>query len=104
MILLWEGALALCIIVGTYITQGWYHSPFGRYLVSLKGALLALYLPTGIRSVFDPATLRASWAALTYVGLFAILLTYGAYVFVRISHARKAIVPPGTAAPIDRWD
>lgn len=96
--LLWEGIIALGVIIGTYFTQAWYKEHLGRFILALMGALFSAYLPSVIRSVSNQAAFKVSITSLTYLSIFAILLTYGAFAFIYSIRKRKM-----ATEQIDEW-
>lgn len=111
--LIWEGTLALCIIVGTYFTQQWYKTKVGRYVLTFKTAFLASIVPRVIHSITQFNQLRFDDITVLSTGVAAILLTYGAYAFIDASKhkddyvvVKKTEVTPISSVPnkFDRWD
>lgn len=92
--LLWEGTLALLVTIGVYITGRWWKEHVTRYNVALEVGLLALVTNGLVTSITRPSTFHPH---LTYLILYAIVMTYGAYGYVNIRRRDRA------ASDIDEW-
>jgi hypothetical protein len=98
--LLWEGTLALLVIIGIYIQKKWYKVNVARFIVAVKAGLLALAGNSVVRSIISPQLFRVSYGSLTILGIYAIMMTYGAYAFWEAS--KKA--PQLTSSETDTWN
>lgn len=96
--LLWEGSLSLLIIAIMYVTQAWYREPLGRFIFALILALLSVYIRPIITSITRPQLIVESITGLTFVAIFAILLTYGVYAFAIAIKKRQT-----ATEQIDEW-
>jgi predicted membrane protein len=111
--LIWEGSLALCIIIGTYFTHQWYKTKVGRYILTFKVAFLASVVPRVIHSITQFDRIRSDDITVLSTGIAAILLSYGAYAFIDASKHKDDYVVvkkteltpvPSVQDKFDRWD
>jgi hypothetical protein len=86
-VLLWEGFISLVVGLGTYIVGKWWKYPITRFIVALLLGILALCLHGIINSIFHPSAFNGD---LTYLIPFAIVMTYGAYAFIRVTQMARA--------------
>ena len=85
--LLWEGTIALLVSIGTYIIGRWWKEDVTRYIVVLEIGLLVLVANSIVVSLTQP---REFHPHLTYVIMYAIVMTYGAYAFIRVRIRARA--------------
>jgi len=81
-VLAWVGFLSVAAIASAYMTQKWWRTPVGRFIMTMKVALFILYLTAVVRTIFYPATIRTDAGAVVANVMVSSILAYGAYAFV----------------------
>lgn len=78
------GSVALLVILFAYMSQQWWKTRIGRFIVALKLALIISYGRSLYYLIFYPEIIRKSATIgnvlLSWLGV--VILTYGAYAFI----------------------
>lgn len=93
-VLLWEGTLALLISISAYVIGRWWKEHVTRYIMALEVGLLVLTIRGLVETIVEPYLFHGD---LTYLILYAIVMTYGAYGFLDVRSRDRA------ASTTDDW-
>lgn len=90
-IFIYIGALSVAVTLGAYVTQRWWKTRVGRYIVMLKVALVLIYARSITTAIIMPNRIHADIGNVSVTVISSLILAYGAFAFVLTIRTERVV-------------
>ena len=90
-IFIYIGAISVAVTLGAYVTQRWWKTRVGRYIVMLKMVLVLIYARSITVVIFTPERIRTDIGTVLITVISSLILAYGAFAFVLTIRTERVV-------------